>query len=112
MDLSDPKAVHPVVKFLQFLDQEDMQFKLEEALTNAVLKGIEVHMAQVEKTAEFEKQMAKSRPPVKLDTGDDEDQDVTQGGSFDAPLGPGQVAEMCAPLPARKPRIKIRIGRK
>ena len=88
MDLSDPKAVHPVVKFLQFLDQEDMQFKLEEALTNAILEGLKVHMAQVEKTAEFEKQMAKSRPPVKLDTGDDEDQDVTQGGSFDAPLGP------------------------
>jgi hypothetical protein len=112
IDLSDPKAVHPVVKFLQFLDQEDMQFKLEEALTNAVLKGIEVHMAQVEKTAEFEKQMAASRPPVKLDTGDDEDQDVTQGGSFDAPLGPGQVAEMCAPLPARKAKIRIRVGRK
>jgi len=96
---------------LKFIDQEDMQFKLEEALTNAILEGLKVHMAQVEKTAEFAKEMAKSKPPVKLDTGDDEDQDVTQGGSFDAPLGPGQVAEMCAPLPARKPKIKIRIKR-
>jgi hypothetical protein len=43
---------------------------------------------------------------VELDTGDDVDQD-----SFDAPFNPPQVAEMCAPLPARKPRIKIRIKR-
>lgn len=115
MDLHDPAATHPIIKFLKFIDQEDMQFKLEEALTNAILEGLKVHMAQVEKTAEFEKEMAKSKPPVKLDTGDDEDQDVTQGGSFDAPLGPGQVAEMCGDLGKKKGkrlRIKIKESKK
>ena len=113
IDLSDPKAVHPVVKFLQFLDQEDIQFRLEEALTNSVLEGIKVHMKQVEKTAEFEKQMSQSRPSVELDVGDvaDQDtQDLPPGTSIDAPFNPPQVAEMCAPLP-KKPRIKIRIKR-
>jgi len=111
MDLHDPSAIHPIIKFLKFIDQEDMQFKLEEALTNAILEGLKVHMAQVEKTAEFDREMAASRPPVELDTGDDEDQDATQGGSFTAPLGPGQVAEMCGPAHTRKKRINIRIRR-
>ena len=111
MDLHDPAATHPIIKFLKFIDQEDMQFKLEEALTNAILEGLKVHMAQVEKTAEFEKEMAALRPPIELNTGDDEDQDVTQGGSFDAPLGPGQIAEMCPPAPAKGKRINIRIRR-
>ena len=112
MDLSDPQATHPIIKFLKFIDQEDMQFKLEEALTNAILEGIKVYIARVEKTAEFDKEMAKSRPAVKLDTGDDEDQDVTQGGSFDAPLGPGQVAEMCGTPDKKKGRkFSIRIKR-
>ena len=111
MDLHDPEATHPIIKFLKFIDQEDMQFKLEEALTNAILEGLKVHMAQVEKTAEFEKEMAALRPPIELNTGDDEDQDVTQGGSFDAPLGPGQIAEMCPPAPAKGKRINIRIRR-
>ena len=110
MDLHDPAATHPIIKFLKFIDQEDMQFKLEEALTNAILEGLKVHMAQVEKTAEFDKEMAKSKPPVKLDTGDDEDQDVTQGGSFDAPLGPGQVAEMCSPARKRGIKFVIRLA--
>jgi len=105
MDLHDPAAVHPIIKFLKFIDQEDMQFKLEEALTNAILEGLKVHMAQVERTAEFDKEMAKSKPPVKLDTGDDEDQDVTRGGTFDAPLGPGQVAEK------RKMKLQDRVSK-
>jgi len=107
IDLHDPKAVHPVVKFLQFLDQEDIQFKLEEALTNAILEGVKVY---------FEKDPYANVPAqkptgVELDTGDDVDQDVARSRSFDAPFNPPQVAEMCAPLPARKPRIKIRIKR-
>jgi len=115
MDLHDPKAVHPIIKFLKFIDQEDMQFKLEEALTNAILEGLKVHMAQVERTAEFDKEMAKSKPPVDLDTGDDEDQDATQGGSFTAPLGPGQVAENCGcpdKKKGRRLRIKIKESKK
>jgi len=105
VDLSDPKAVHPVVKFLQFLDQEDMQFKLEEALTNSVLKGIEHWLDQVGG------KLAAS--PVELDPGDDDEggQDLPPGTSIDAPFNPPEIAEACAPLPARKPRIKIKIRR-
>jgi hypothetical protein len=52
--------------------------------------------------------MAKSKPSVDLDTGDDEDQDATQGGSFTAPLGPGQVAENCG-CPDKKKGKRLRI---
>lgn len=106
VDLSDPKAVHPVVKFLQFLDQEDMQFKLEEALTNSVLKGIEHWLDQMAGKI--------AASGVELDHGDDEDQDTQDlppGTSIDAPFNPPQIAEMCPPLPAKGQRIKIRIRR-
>jgi hypothetical protein len=47
---------------------------------------------------------------VELDTGDDVDQDVAQGTSFDAPFNPPQVAEMCAPPPPAG--IKFVVGGK
>ena len=105
IDLHDPKAVHPVVKFLQFLDQEDIQFKLEEALTNSVLKGIELWLDQVAGKL--------AATPVEPDHGDDDQggQDLPRDTSIDAPFNPPQVAEACAPLPARRSRIKIRIKR-
>jgi len=88
IDLHDPKAVHPVVKFLQFLDQEDIQFKLEEALTNAILKGIEHWFDLVAG------KLAAS--PAEMDYGERASADVqgTPEQSFDAPFNPPQVAEL------------------
>jgi len=108
IDLSDPKAVHPVVKFLQFLDQEDMQFKLEEALTNSVLKGIEHWLDQAARKI--------AASGVELDHGDDADQDeqdLPPGTAIDAPFNPPQIAESRRRLPEAKKRkmrkFKIKI---
>ena len=104
VDLSDPKAVHPVVKFLQFLDQEDIQFKLEEALTNSVLKGIELWLDQMAG------KIAGSGVELDLDDEDEGGNPLPRDTSIDAPFNPPQIAEMCPPLP-KEPRIKIRIKR-
>jgi len=74
-------------------------------LTNSVLKGIEHWLDQVGG------KLAAS--PVELDPGDDDEggQDLPPGTSIDAPFNPPEIAEACAPLPARKPRIKIKIRR-
>ena len=105
MDLHDPQATHPIIKFLKFIDQEDMQFKLEEALTNAILEGLKVFADQIEK------EPTKVTPPAELKSDDSPDQDAAGSSTFDAPFNPPQIAEMCPPAPARKPKIKIRINK-
>ena len=105
MDLHDPQATHPIIKFLKFVDQEDMQFKLEEALTNAILEGLKVFAEQVKKMP------TKVTPPAELELDDSPDQDAAGSSPFDAPFNPPQIAEMCPPAPARRPRINIRIRR-
>ena len=105
MDLHDPQATHPIIKFLKFVDQEDMQFKLEEALTNAILEGLKVFAEQIKKMPK------KVLPPAELKFDDSPDQDAAGSSTFDAPFNPPQIAEMCPPAPARKPKIKIRINK-
>lgn len=91
MDLHDPQATHPIIKFLKFVDQEDMQFKLEEALTNAILEGLKVFADQIKKE------------PTKAEQGDD----TVQEGSVDELGGcPGLAKKK------RKIRIKITEGKK
>jgi hypothetical protein len=106
LEASDPESIHSVVGFLQFLDQEDIQFKLEQALTDALLKGIEVHFGMEAKRKEAGKPA--EQEPVELDYGDDVDQD-----SFDAPFNPPRIAENRRRLPEVKKRkmkkLKIKI---
>ena len=92
MDLHDPQATHPIIKFLKFVDQEDMQFKLEEALTNAILEGLKVFAEQVKKMP------TKVTPPAELKSDDSPDQDAAGSSTFDAPFNPPQIAEMCPPV--------------
>ena len=106
-DLHDPQATHPIVKFLKFVDQEDMQFKLEEALTNAILEGLKVFADQIKKMPRG----AKVLPTAELKSDDPPDQDAAGSSTFDAPFNPPRIAEMCPPAPARKPKIKIRINK-
>ena len=91
MDLHDPQATHPIIKFLKFVDQEDMQFKLEEALTNAILEGLKVFADQIKKE------------PTKAEQGDD----TVQEGSVDELGGCPRLAKK-----KRKIRIKITEGKK
>ena len=84
-----------------------MQFKLEEALTNAILEGLKVFAEQIKKMPRG----AKVLPPAKLKSDDSPDQDAAGSSTFDAPFNPPQIAEMCPPAPARKPKIKIRINK-
>ena len=92
MDLHDPAATHPIIKFLKFIDQEDMQFKLEEALTNAILEGLKVFAEQIKKMP------TKVTPPAELKSDDSPDQDAAGSSTFDAPFNPPQIAEMCPPV--------------
>ena len=105
MDLHDPQATHPIIKFLKFVDQEDMQFKLEEALTNAILEGLKVFAEQIKKMP------TKVTPPAELKSDDSPDQDAAGSSTFDAPFNPPRIAELggCPGLAKKKRKIRIKI---